>query len=250
MPHDARLSAADDSAQIPNRKPAPINAIQAPFSDPQAVARYTEGPPRFVPGFDALHRMTAILLAERAPKDARVLVVGAGGGLELKALSEAHPGWTFDGVDPAAEMLKLAGRTLGPLASRVRLHEGYIEDAPEGPFDAATCLLTLHFLKPEERLRTEREIRRRLKPKAPFVVAHSSFPQAAAERAAWLSRYAAFAVASGVDPDQAQNARAAVDANLDMLSPEHDEAILREAGFSGVSLFYAAFSWRGWVAYA
>ena len=36
----------------------------------------------------------------------------------------------------------------------------------------------------------------------------------------------------------------------DILAPEHDEAILCEAGFSNVSLFYAAFSFRGWVAYA
>ena len=35
-----------------------------------------------------------------------------------------------------------------------------------------------------------------------------------------------------------------------MFSPEQDEAMLREAGFSNVSLFYAAFTWRGWVAYA
>jgi len=99
--------------------------LLAPFSNPQSVARYAEGPPRSTPGFADLHRMTAILLAERAPQDARVLVLGAGGGLELKALAEAHPGWTFDGVDPAAEMLKQAERTLGQLASRARLHEGY-----------------------------------------------------------------------------------------------------------------------------
>ncbi len=36
------------------------------FADPEAVARYSEGPRRFVPGFDALHLMTGILLAERA----------------------------------------------------------------------------------------------------------------------------------------------------------------------------------------
>jgi tRNA (cmo5U34)-methyltransferase len=224
--------------------------LQAPFSDPQAVARYAEGPARFVPGLVDLHRMTAILLAERAPQDARILVLGAGGGLELKAFAEAHPGWTFEGVDPAAEMLKLAARTLGPLASRVRLHEGYIDDAPEGPFDAATCLLTLHFLPPEERRRTAIEIRRRLKPGAPFVAAHASFPQEGSERALWLSRYAAFAIASGTDPDRAQNARAAVEAHLNFVAPEQDEAILRDADFSDVSLFYAAFTWRGWVAYA
>jgi hypothetical protein len=34
-----------------------------------------------------------------------------------------------------------------------------------------------------------------------------------------------------------------------MLSPQEDEALLEEAGFSGVSLFYAGLSFRGWVAY-
>jgi hypothetical protein len=34
------------------------------------------------------------------------------------------------------------------------------------------------------------------------------------------------------------------------LSPEEDEASLRAAGFSDVRLFYAAFTFRGWVAYA
>lgn len=220
------------------------------FSDPQAVARYAEGPPRFVPGFAAMHRMAAVLLAEHAPRNARVLVLGAGGGLELKAFAQAHPDWTFDGVDPAAEMLKLASRTLGSLAARAQLHHGYIDDAPDGPFDAASCLLTLHLLTPEQREHTAKEIRRRLKPGAPFVAAHFSFPQAENERSHWLSRYAAFAVASGHDPHLAENARQAVDTHLNLLSPEQDEAILRDAGFSGVSLFYAAFTWRGWVAYA
>ena len=205
-----------------------MNALMAPFLDPHTVARYAEGPPRFVPGFADLHRMTGILLAERVPRDARVLVLGAGGGLELKAFADAHAGWTFDGVDPSPEMLNLAARTLGPHASRVRLHEGLIDVAPDGPFDAATCLLTFHFLPKDERLRTAREIRRRLKPGAPFVAAHSSFPQGPDERALWLSRYAAFAVASGTDPDKATSMRAAVDAQLNLFAPEQDEAILRE----------------------
>jgi len=94
---------------------------QTHFSDSEAVKRYAEGPPRFVPGFADLHRMTRILLAERAAPDAHVLVLGAGGGLELKALAEAEPRWRFVGVDPAAEMLKQAERTLGALNARVQL---------------------------------------------------------------------------------------------------------------------------------
>jgi len=194
--------------------------------------------------------MATLLLAERVPEDGRVLVVGAGGGLELKVFAEAHPQWHFDGIDPAAEMLKLAQGTLGSLESRVRLHLGYIDVAPEGPFDAATCILTLHFVALEERRRMLREIRRRLRPGAPLVVAHLSFPQGEPERAIWLARYAAFAVSSGIEPDKAESARAAIAAKLPLLAPEQDEALLREAGFPDVSLFYAGFAFRGWVAYA
>jgi len=220
------------------------------FDDPAKVAAYAEGPRRFVPGLDALHRMTGVLLAEHAPPQARVLVLGAGGGLELKALAEAQPGWTFVGVDPAPAMLDLAARTLGPLATRVEFVRGYIEDAPPGPFDAAVCLLTLHFLDAAERRRTAADIRARLRPGAPFVAAHSSFPQAPRERDRWLARYAAYAVASGADPEAAAGAQAAVGSSLDLFDPETDAAILRDAGFADVTPFFAAFTWRGWVAYA
>jgi tRNA (cmo5U34)-methyltransferase len=82
------------------------------------------------------------------------------------------------------------------------------------------------------------------------VAAHSSFPQGGGQHAQWLSRYAAYAIASGAEPTQANNARAAVDANLSRFSPEQDARILRNAGFKSAELFYAAFTWRGWIAYA
>jgi len=220
------------------------------FKDPAAVARYADGPRRFTPGLDALHRMTGLLLAERVPADAHILVLGAGGGLELKAMAEAYPGWTFTGVDPAGAMLRLAAQTLGADAHRAELIEGYIDDAPADPFDGAVCLLTLHFLATDERIRTAAQIRARLKPGAPFVAAHGSFPQGPGDRDRWLDRYASYAVASGADPEQTAAARAAVSAHVAMLSPEADEAVLRDAGFTGVEQFYAAFTWRGWVAYA
>ena len=213
-----------------------------PFADPEAVARYAECAPRNVPGYEAMQRMTALLLAECVPANARVLVLGAGGGLELKVFAEANPNWVFDGVDPSAEMLKLAQHTLGPLSSRATLHRGKIGAAPLGPFDAATCLLTLHFLTLEERRETAAEIHRRLKAGAPFVAAHFSMPKGD-ERALWLSRFGAYA---GIDPDKA----AAIGAHLTILSPEEDEAVLRQAGFSNVRLFYAGFTFRGWVGQA
>ncbi|MBU0830617.1 MAG: class I SAM-dependent methyltransferase [Gammaproteobacteria bacterium] len=232
----------------------------SPFTDPAAVARYAEGPRRNVPGYDSLLPMVRILLAERVPANGSVLVVGAGGGLELEDMARAHPGWRFDGVDPSQPMLDLAAQRLqsaGVSGDRVALHHGYVQSAPAGPFDGATCLLTFHFVPREERVPMASEIRRRLKPGAPFVAVHLSVADGAAgeavgagERDLWLSRYSAFQVASGMAPEMADRGRAKVAAELAVLTPQEDEAVLREAGFSDVRMFYMGFAFRGWVGLA
>jgi tRNA (cmo5U34)-methyltransferase len=59
----------------------------------------------------------------------------------LRVFAEAHPAWTFDGVDPSVpecRELELAKQTLGQLVSRATLHRGYVDDAPIGSFDGAT----------------------------------------------------------------------------------------------------------------
>ncbi|MGO4450849.1 class I SAM-dependent methyltransferase [Phyllobacterium sp. TAF24] len=219
------------------------------FSNPDIVSGYAARTAQLVPGLHDLHLMTGLLLAERAPADARVLVLGAGGGMELGVLAQMQPHWRFDGVDPSAEMLQLARTNLGAQASRVAFHEGYIDSAPEGPFDAATCLLTLHFLPEEERRQTLRAVQQRLKPGAPFVAAHHSFPNEGAELDKWLTRYAAFAAATGAPISLTANGIRTMKERLPVLSPAMDETILRQAGFSNIELFYAGFTFRGWVAY-
>lgn len=101
------------------------------------------------------------------------------------------------------------------------------------------------------------EIRRRLKPGAPFVAVHLSVADGGAggeggagERDLWLARYSAFQVASGMAPQMAERGRAKVAAELAVLTPQEDEAILREAGFGDVQMFYMGFAFRGWVATA
>ncbi len=220
------------------------------FSDPTAIASYAENAIRRVPGLNDIHRMSALLLAERTPPDGRVLVVGAGGGMELKLFAQSFPGWQFDGVDPSAEMLNLARTSLGELASRVQLHHGYVEAAPKGPFDAASCLLTLHFTTEAERYKILCEVHSRLKPRGAFVAMHYSITGNPAERDLWLSRCADFAISSGVDPAQARTAATAIGKQLPILAPDQDEALMRKAGFSDIRVFYVGLAFRGWVAYA
>lgn len=220
------------------------------FSDPLAVSQYADNVVRLVPGVHALHRMTHVLLAEHVPANGRVLVLGAGGGMELKAFAEASPAWGFTGVDPSAEMLALASRVLGQSASRVELIEGDIDAAPDVPFDGATCLLTLHFLSRDERLHALRALKRRLKPGAPLVIAHHSVPDDPDGKRLWFRRWAAFADAGGSPADASLAHADAIASRLPTLAPEREIALLEEAGFERAALFYAALTFRGWVAYA
>lgn len=219
-----------------------------PFMNPAAIASYVHETPLKVPGLQDLHRMTTLLLAEQAPGAATVLVVGAGGGLELRAMAEARNDWRFTGVDPSPAMLDLARHVTLPHADRVTLIEGKVDAAPLGPFDGATCLLTLHFLDRAERLRTLVEMRRRLKPGSLFVMAHHVAHGADTEL--WLARSAAFANRSAPDPAGAAASARAMAERLALLDEWEEEALLRESGFVRPSLFYAALSFRGWCAYA
>lgn len=219
------------------------------FSDRNAISSYAELAERNVPGLRDLHRMVSLLLAENVPTDGRILVLGAGGGLELKAMARPNENWRFDGVDPFPQMLDQARALTHEFANRITLHEGYIEDAPEGPFDGATCLLTLHFLPQKERIGTLRAICQRLRPGAPLAVVHHSFANDDSGKEKWLTRFANYVAISEMG-----NAGKRIDVRvmkerLPVLSPEQDVFVLRDAGFSQVELFYAALTFRGWVAY-
>jgi tRNA (cmo5U34)-methyltransferase len=223
------------------------------YEDPEIVRRYAQGPTAFVPAYAHMQRMAAQLIRERIGDTGQVLVLGAGGGLELEAFASLSPQWTFVGVDPAEEMLKAAkGRVLAAGASeRVDWHHGYIFDAPPGPFDAATCLLTLHFVSDDgAKEHTLHEIRRRLKPGAPFVLVDLCIDLAAPDAATALNRYREFALESGAELEQVETTCGRLVNVLKMVSAARDEELLGIAGFSQVELFYAGLSWRGWRALA
>lgn len=222
------------------------------FDDPDFARHYVEdGPARFVPGYDVMHRMAAQLIAERAPDDASILVLGAGGGLEIRAMAGLQPGWTFHGVDPSDEMLATGRAVCAAISDRVAWTRGFIPDAPEGPFDGATCLLTLHFLPDDgAKLEALRAIRQRLKPGSVFILVDLCLDKTASRYDALRDRYARFALDSGADPDDVAHTRDRLKTVLHTVSPERDEALLREAGFTDIGLFHAGLSWRGWVAYA
>lgn len=223
------------------------------YEDPEVVRRYAQGLSNFVPAYEQMQRMAGQLLQEHIGETGEILVLGAGGGLELEAFARRCPGWSFTGVDPATEMLKAARERVASAgaSNRVRWHQGYIFDAPPGPFDAATCMLTLHFVPDDgEKQRTLTHLRQRLKPGAPLILVDCCIELAAPTSARALARYRTFALESGADPEQVDTTCGRLATALKTVSASRDEALLAAAGYTDLELFYAALSWRGWRASA
>jgi len=220
------------------------------FEQADFVERYLEqGPPAFMPGHGGVLQMAGILLGERAPAEARVLVVGAGGGLETRALGLMQPAFRFVGVDPAPRMLALARTVIGAaLAERVELVEGTVDDAPPGPFDAATCILVLGLIPDDgSKAETLRGIHRRLRPGAPFVLVDHCLDPGGPDFERGLARYGAYARASGVDPEVVGQAQEQLRTSSALVFAERDVALLCEAGFRDPEVFYVGMAWRGWL---
>ncbi len=149
-------------------------------------------------------------------------------------------------------MLDLARAVAGPVAGdRLTLIKGTALDAPAGPFDAATCILVLGLVADDgSKLAMLEEVRRRLKPDAPFILIDQCIDRSAPGIERRLARYANYARRSGVDDDTIAKAKAAVAALGSMAPDWRNEELLGEAGFHDAEVFYAGMAWRGWVVYA
>ena len=110
---------------------------------------YKELAGRVIPGYNELFLATLALLQERLAENARILVVGCGTGREIETFAPAEPGWRFDAVDPALEMVRCTASVAEHLGvqDRVSVHHAYTHDLDlPYKYDAATVINVMHFL--------------------------------------------------------------------------------------------------------
>jgi tRNA (cmo5U34)-methyltransferase len=205
-----------------------------------------------IPGYEALHAMVDDFLRLALPDEARLLVVGAGTGMELLGLGAAHPGWRFTATDLSADMLAIARANVDAagLAERVVFHVGQVHDLPDGEdYDAATSILISHFIKPrEERARFFRSIASRLRPGAPLLTAEIVGDRQDEACAHFLSVWRGHYAAAGVPAREVEEDFARTDATVAFIPEAALTALLAESGFADVRRFFQALLFGGWVA--
>lgn len=223
------------------------------FPDNVTLDNYAKLAEQFIPGRRAIFAIVeAALLELLADGPARILVVGAGGGEEILRLGENNSNWSFVGVDTYQPMVELARNRLAetPVGARSRVETTTIDALEDDGFDAATCILTAHFVPDDgSKLAFLKAIHTRLKPGAPLVIVDgvgvAGDPKTELLRRIWTRH----AVRNGVSEDVARS-NAENFKNVAVVSEEREEDLLTSAGFERLTPIFRGLAIKGWLAFA
>lgn len=220
---------------------------------PVRTSAYDEFIRLFCGAYEPLFTMAYAALRANADDDAKVLVVGAGTGMEICTFAPLSPGWRMMGVDPSSDMLAVARQKISgmQLQDNASLFQGYTHELPEDElYDAATCILVMHFLPDDgAKLRLLQSISQRLRSGATLVLVDGYGDPGSAEFKQTLNAWRAFPVAKGVDPAVVEDGFNNTILRLIKFIPEpRIAALLDEAGFAEPSRFFTSFLYGGWIA--
>jgi tRNA (cmo5U34)-methyltransferase len=214
---------------------------------------YDEGIRCAMPTYDVMFQMIQSFFRANLKVAANVLVVGAGGGNEMVTFGKANPTWTFTGIDPSEEMLEVAlqkAKNEG-IDDRVSIHTGTMEEVEfTKTFDAATCLLVLHFVETmDEKRSLLRTVKERLKPGSPFALVtmfgDQSNPEFDERMKLWKSIWLDLTDLTPEDVDEMEESVR----ELSFISASQIEEILHQSGFERITQFLSTTLFGGWIGY-
>lgn len=200
------------------------------------------------PGYESFFQSAAGILSLSVPKEGRVLVCGCGTGSELLAFSKLQPQWQLTGVDPSATMIELCRHRLGNHPG-LHLHEGYLDSLDTGlPFDGATSVLVMHFLKDDgSKLAYLKQVRKLLKPNAGYIhLDVMEWPETKTWQAL-LQGWEKTALSVGLEKERFDSLVAQIRQALYGVSEARMEELFTQAGFADIQKFWMCFHHTGWM---
>src|SRR5258708_37932356 len=149
------------------------------------------GRDRFLPLYDLMTKLMGADQARRGLLDQaqirpghRILDIGCGTGSLLIQLKCLYPGTDVVGLDPDAKALARARRKAARATVSIQLDRGFGDELPypDGSFDRVLSSLMFHHVPTDEKGKTERAVRRVLKPGGEFHMLDFEGPEKGAHR--------------------------------------------------------------------
>lgn len=212
---------------------------------------YHEAAAHFVPGYASLYDIAGCYLSLNIPDDANILIVGAGGGMEIKTLAKFSPTWQMTGVDPSSKMLETAKFWVerANVTNQVKLIEGLISDVSnETLFDAVTCILVMHFLDEAKKIQLLQDIYTKLNPNGILVLADMSVFKNTQEFDIFFNLYRQHAKFKGESEEKLQQLLDVLNTSTFPISGEKEAELITKAGFTKPIMFFSSLWFKAWFA--
>ncbi len=206
---------------------------------------------RVIPGYRTLFPMFTALIEPELPPGGRVLVVGAGTGIEIVHLKRARPDLRVHGVDPSEHMLELAERRVAEagVGDGVTLQLGYAADVSiDSPFDAATLINVLHFVPDDGgKAALLADIGRRLRPGAVFVFYDLHGGDTPEEHERYLAAWRRYWQIRDMSPDEMRDFDDRIREGIHFSPASRSIELALAAGFEEPERFYKSLLYEGWT---
>lgn len=204
-----------------------------------------------IPGYRTLFPMFTALIEPELPRGGRVLVVGAGTGIEIVHLKRARPDLRVHGVDPSEHMLELAERRVAEagVGDGVTLQLGYAADVSiDSPFDAATLINVLHFVPDDGgKAALLADIARRLRPGGVFVFYDLHGGDTPEEHERYLAAWRRYWQIREMSPEEMSDFDDRIREGIHFAPASRSIELALAAGFGEPERFYKSLLYGGWT---
>lgn len=235
------------------------------WNDPIAE-QYTQRIRRKIPGYEYLYRLTEHLLQVQLQPSSehdslfssieqkRLLIIGAGGGQEIITLGIEHPEWQFTAIDLSERMLNVAKQRVKEqeITASIQWIHGTVDDIPAHSsviYDAATCLLVLHFIKErEQKVELLRTIAQHLPVGAPICIACIT-GELESESFLWqMKAWKKHMLSQQITVEEWQAFADSIGQQSYPVSSIEVEQLLEESGWTEITPYFGSFLIQAWCA--
>ena len=204
-----------------------------------------------IPGYSTFFPMFAALIEPDLPPGGRVLVVGAGTGIELVTLKRVRPDLRVHGVDPSGQMLDIARRRVAEagLDEGVTCQLGYAADVATEPlFDAATLINVLHFVPDDGgKAALLHDIAQRLKPGGVFVFFDLHGDPGSEEHERYMPAWRRYWTIRGMTAAEKHRFGDRIEEGIHFAPASRVVELARAAGLVEARRFYQSLLYGGWT---
>jgi len=217
------------------------------FCNQQVVDGYDQHIRQLIPGYELVHQQILAILKVHLPKDAHVLIIGAGTGYELGYLLQNFPQCRFTVTELSQPMLEKAKDYVATWNKDDRVNfilgsHTEFEHIPQ--FDAVLSILVAHFVHFEQKLEFMHTARLSMKPNGIFLtfdLTQFNFEQEA-------ETLKQMCLMNGLLDKQVEAMLTRLKDDFYTLSTKETFALLSDAGFSQVHSFAQVLCYQGFIA--